>query len=155
MASVLLAVFYALYLPFTQTGLFTTYLEALAQVSGAILNLWNQDVNVVGQAMSANGFSLKVVGGCDGLEATALFAAAVAGAPVAWRRRLWCLLLGIPILAAVNLLRIISLFYLGVYRPEWVDRLHMEVWPAVLIILVVSGWVLWARWAWKQEGFAT
>ncbi len=151
----LMGLFYLVYIPFTQTGLFDFYLETLASVSGATLSVSGQDIDVTGQAIVSDSFSLRMVAGCDGLEAIALFAAAVLGSPVAWRRRLWFLLVGVPIFAAINLLRIVSLFYVGVYRPHLLDRIHMEVWPGVLIILVVSCWLVWARWAWQREGAAS
>lgn len=147
----LMALFYALYVPLTQTGLFSSYLETLAGICGVILSVLGQNIDVAGQSISSDTFSLKVVGGCDGLEATALFVAAVVASPVALRRRLWFLLVGIPVFAAINLLRIVSLFYVGLYRPDLVDTIHLDVWPGILIVLVLSCWLAWARWAWRTE----
>ena len=53
------------------------------------------------------------------------------------------------ILAVVNLVRIVSLFLVGVYFPKAFDWMHVEVWSAIFILLAIVLWTLWIQWAMK------
>jgi len=49
---------------------------------------------------------------------------------------------------AMNLVRVISLFYVGIYfSMKTFDIMHHDVWQAVFIILSIFAWALWAVWA--------
>ncbi len=146
--ALLMGAFYAVYLPFSgEEGIFGTYLALIAKGSGAILRLVGQDVTVDGTVLDSSRFGISIVRGCDGVEATALFAAAVLASPVALRARILFALAGAAALVAINLLRNVTLFLVGVYYPKAFDRIHFEAWPGVLIVLVLASWLIWAQWA--------
>ncbi|MGB2986021.1 MAG: archaeosortase/exosortase family protein [Phycisphaerae bacterium] len=148
----LIGAFYAVYAPSTKGAVFTSYLALITEVCGAILRLLGQGVTVTGPMIVSPRFSIEVVTGCDGIEATALFAAAVLASPVSLRSRLLFLLAGTAVLMVVNLLRIVSLFCVGVYFPNAMDVMHFDAWPGVLIVLVLLCWLIWARWAARRGG---
>lgn len=141
------ALFYALYVPFTQGEWFNSYLAVIADLCGPILRVLGQDVTVSGRSIFSSRFSVEVSMGCDGLEMTALFVAATLALPVPVRTRLVYALVGTAVLMVVNVLRIVTLFFVGAYFPKALDMLHFEAWPAVLTILVLLSWLIWARWA--------
>lgn len=114
-----------------------------------MLRVFGEDVTVYGQTVSSSRFGLQVVGGCDGIEAIALFTSAVLASPVSWRRRLPFILAGTAVLFVVNLLRIVSLYFAGVHFPQAMDRMHWELWPGLFIVGILGCWVVWARWAWR------
>lgn len=148
----LIGVFYVFFPWFTQTGVFQRYLALIAESTGAILTHLGQSVNVSGRSVSSARYSLVVVLGCDGIEVTAMFAAAVLASPVSLRSRLLFMCGGTVVLVCINVLRIVSLFLVGVYFPRAMDTMHWDAWPAVLIVLVLLCWLIWAWWATQREG---
>ena len=80
------------------------------------------------------------------METNLLFVSAIVALPAPWRRKLVALGAGVAILAAVNLTRICSLYYVGLYAPAAFDAIHLEVWPLILVALAVATFVAWARW---------
>ncbi len=144
--------FYACYVPFTQTDLFHSYLTRLAGVCGAILTLLGQEVSVNGMAVNSTRFAFTMVQGCDGLEMAGLFGAAVLASPVSLRSRACFAFIGIVGLLAVNVVRIVSMAYVDMHFPEWGDLVHWDVWPGVLIALILFCWLVWARRAVRKQG---
>ncbi len=154
MFSLLIGLFYALFLPFSgKEGPFQVYLGFLAGACASFLRLLGHDVTVTsGTLIASPDFSIEIVRGCDGIEAAALFSAAVLASPVALRHRVSFLLVGVAALVCVNILRAVTLFCIGVYFPKAFERIHFEAWPGVLIVAVLSCWLIWARWAARRQG---
>ncbi len=150
--AILMGAFYAVYLPFSgEEGIFGDYLALIARASGIILNLVGQDITIDGTGVDTRGFGMEIVRGCDGVEATALFASAVLASPVALRARLVFMLAGTAALVLINIFRNVTIFLVGVYFPAAVDRIHFEAWPGVMIVLVLVSWLIWARWAMRAS----
>ncbi|MCK4660287.1 MAG: archaeosortase/exosortase family protein [Phycisphaerae bacterium] len=126
---------------------FTAYLSFYARVSGQLLGIFGYDITVTGQSIHSPEFSVVVVRGCDAIEATAIFVAAIIASPVAIRFKIPGILGGTLLLGVTNLVRICSLFYIGIRFPNMFHTIHFEVWQPVFIILAVCLWLVWATWA--------
>ena len=147
----LLALFYALTLAPGFTPAFRVYLRGTVAAANAVLRLLGQDTSVADTTISSAVFSVDVRRGCDGLEPVVLFAAAVLGFPAAGWRRKWCgLAAGVAGLLAVNLARIVSLYFIGVHWPRLFDLMHVEVWQVVFIALAIVLWAFWSQWALRR-----
>ncbi len=143
----LLAVFYAIYIPVSQSSAYRGYLVFIADSVCAGLRLLGQEVRVEGRCVVGPINSLKIVPGCDGMEVLALFGSAVLASPVPWLSRLAFLALGTLSLMVFNVFRIVSIFLIGIRHPEAAETIHWDVWPGILIVAVLVCWLLWARWA--------
>ncbi len=122
--------------------------RVLAQITSAILNLLGERTSVAGTTVSSELFGITVVMSCTGLYATGLFLVAVAAYPVRWRRKLIGAGLGVGGISLLNLVRLVSLYYLGVHLPGILDVAHQLVWQSVSIVAAVALWLWWAgRWA--------
>lgn len=130
--------------PWYQREVLEPYLQFTAGVSAAVLRRWGDTATVRGAILEGSRFSLEVRAGCDALEPSALFAAAVLAFPAPLRRKLNALLGGISALLTINVARILSLYYTGVYRPSYLTFLHTSVWQPLFILLVACFWLLWA-----------
>jgi exosortase/archaeosortase family protein len=86
---------------------------------------------------------VRIIKGCDAMEAKILFAAAIVAFPALWRRRLAMLAAGLGALTLLNVLRITSLYAVGTALPAKVEFLHLEVWPFVMVT-VATLLFLWA-----------
>ena len=114
-----------------------SYLCAYADVSGAVLRLLGEDARVQGPSITSSRFSVRIVRGCDAMEATALVVCAVLAAPVGVWRKVAGVVGGVVILALANLIRIITLFYTGMCYPKLFDAMHKEVWQGMFIVLAI------------------
>lgn len=148
---VLAGILFTIYtLPTDQGGIsesvFSSYLGWYARMTGHVLALFDPAVSVHGQDVVGR-YNLRIVRNCDAMEANILFASAVLAFPGSWRKRLVGVLLGIPLLVAVNVLRICSLYYVGIHWPSAFEVFHLEVWPLILIASGVAAFLIWATWA--------
>ncbi|MBP8290692.1 MAG: hypothetical protein KAX51_12960, partial [Chromatiaceae bacterium] len=62
-----------------------------------------------------------------------------------WCYRLLGLVIGFLGVQVLNMLRIISLTYLGVWKPEWVHWVHWYLWDAFIMLDVLVIFLLWLR----------
>ena len=149
----LMAAFYALYTPKWEFDLIGEYflpwnLALHAELSGSVLSALGHDITVTGRSVMSPRFSMQIVRGCDALEPTALFLSACLAFPVArFRQKLLGMALGILCLEVTNVVRMVTLFFVGVHWPQNFEMMHLEVWQAVFIALAVAYWAIWAIWA--------
>ena len=136
--------------PYAEHGLredwFHRYLSAYARLAGWVLRLTRADVTVAGADVVGD-ISLTVAKNCDAMDVNILFVAAIVAFPTGWRRRAVGIGLGVLGLAAINILRIVSLYYVGVRFPRHFEVVHAELWPFAMVAVAVMAFVLWSRWA--------
>ena len=126
-------------------GFFDWYLRLNARASAGILHLFDyEDVRRDGKALTSPRGSITVERGCDAVEPSALFVAAVLASPVALRARILAAVVGTAFLMLVNLVRITSLFLTAVHWRKGFDVMHLDVWQTLFIILAILLWALWA-----------
>lgn len=127
---------------------FPAYLELNADASAGILRLFGYEATARGTLVTASGSPLDIRRGCDAVDPTALFVAAVLAFPARFRFKIPGALIGILTLAVVNLIRIVSLFFVRMYLDDWwFEVMHVDVWQVAFIALALFLWILWAAWA--------
>ena len=119
--------------------------------SAALINLLTPgwQVSAVDGRLAGRRASIEIKKGCEGVEAMFLLAAVLLAYPMAWRRKSAGVVLGCLLLYALNLLRIVSLYYLSVLRPGWFNLFHVAVWQAVIVL---SGWLFFMFWIRREPG---
>lgn len=137
---------------FFRQRFFPWYLGLNARTSAVILSAFGQGTRAYGNSVASQRFSVQVERGCDAVEPTVLFLAAVIASPVAFRAKVPGLILGTLVLALVNLSRIITLFLTGIYWPAAFHVMHVDIWQAIFIFLAILFWVIWALWALSRKG---
>lgn len=148
----LMGLFYAfaLFTPFYERH-FPYYLGFNAKLSGYILKFLGQDITIGGATISSPAFSITVKQGCDAIEPTALFICAVLAFPSAFSKKITGIVAGTLLLAILNLVRIISLFIVGVYLPRAFNLMHADVWQGLFIFFAIFLWVFWLLWTGKSQ----
>jgi exosortase H (IPTLxxWG-CTERM-specific) len=133
--------------PWAQTWLVVPWTNTLAALSADIVRLFDPQVVAEGKILqSADGsFAVSIEAGCNGVEATIVLIAAMLSFPAPWKRRLLGLAVGILAVQVLNIIRVISLFYLGQWNFNAFDFAHRYVWQALIMLDVLIVWLLWVR----------
>jgi exosortase/archaeosortase family protein len=142
----------AAYFAFASTELyksliFQPYLRVNIALSADILAMLGEAVHTDGLSLFSDNASVTIAQGCDGIEPMVLFLSALFAFPTRWLLRLPALLLFLPLLAALNLVRIVSLFLISAYRPELFVVMHTDVWQVVYIVFALVLFGFWLAWA--------
>ena len=95
---------------FFKEQLHPTITHFYASISSMVLNIFSQGTTSSGTSIVSSSFSISVAAGCDAIEATALFVAAVLAFPSAYLSKIPGIFLGILFLMLLNIVRIVSLF---------------------------------------------
>ena len=133
--------------PVIKQGFFPWYLQLNAEVSAVVLQAVGfDDVFVEGRAIRSPDFAIQIERGCDAIEPSALFVAAVLASPVLLKLKIPAVLLGAGLLLVLNLVRIVTLFLTGLYFKSLFDMMHLDVWQAAFIVLAILFWAAWASW---------
>jgi len=150
--ALVMALFALELLPWGQTWLVRPWTAFIADLSALVLRALGDGVLAQGNLIwsAATGFGITIEAGCNGIEAAIILLAAVLATPATWRQRLIGLALGLTTVQALNILRIISLFYLGQWNRTAFDWAHLYVWQALIMLDVLLVFLLWLRLLSKQ-----
>jgi len=119
----------------------------LATITAGILRVCGEAAVVTGSTVQTDAFGISVVTACTGLFTTGLYVIAVLAFPTRWRARAIGLAIGVAGIFLLNLIRLVSLYFVGVHFPNVLDLVHQGIWQAVFIVFAVILWLLWAgRW---------
>lgn len=150
--AILMGFFYSItFIPYVSNRVFPAYMRFNAQASVVILNVFGEGADTRGTMVTSPRFSVDIQHGCDAIEPSALFIAAVLAFPASMYSKLPGLLLGTVALGLVNLIRIVTLFYTGIYYPRGFESMHVDVWQPIFILLALVFWVMWAWWATRSR----
>jgi exosortase/archaeosortase family protein len=123
----------------------TTLAEWTAAGTAWTLRLFGVHARSQGITMTASSLCyFEIIGECTAYYPCAIFFAAVTAFPARIVRKLLGLLLGLPAILLINQLRLASLCYIAYLWPDLYDALHMVVWQALMIVVTVLLWLLWA-----------
>ena len=125
----------------------------LASASAALMSPLDADVVHHGRLLmsKATGFAVSIEAGCNGVEAAIILIAGMMAFPSRWKHKLVGIGIGIAAVQVVNLLRIISLYYLGKWNMTVFEFAHLYLWQALIMLDVLVVWMLWIRWIAKQQ----
>lgn len=126
----------------------------LAWFSAALMTVFDADVISYGRIIQsqASGFGVSIEAGCNGVEAVIILMAGMVAFPAPMRLKLVGVLIGCVAVQAANILRVISLYYLGKWDKEVFDFAHLYLWQALIMLDVLVVWLLWIRAVAKQQG---
>lgn len=113
--------------------------------AASLVNWLTPDVraSAVNYSVRAPGGGLNVLNGCEGLDALFLLFSAFIVAPMSWKTRLIGLSWGVPVVFAINQVRILTLFYAYRESPMLFDALHSTVAPILIVLLVGAYFYAW------------
>jgi exosortase H (IPTLxxWG-CTERM-specific) len=139
-----------------QNALILPWTSLLAQISAGLLGFFDSSVISYGKVLqnSVTGHGVSIEAGCNGIEASLILIAAVLAYPASWRLRLAGIGVGFVAIQAVNVLRVIALFYLAGQSEAVFKFAHLYLWQALIMLDVLVVWLLWVRQVARQEARA-
>lgn len=133
--------------PPVQAGFVQPFTAGLAVVSGGLIDLFGREITVTGVIIRdvATQFAVEIAAGCNGVEAMIVLVAGILAFPAPWPYRFVGIAAGIVAIQALNLLRIISLFYLGMWNTTAFEWAHLYIWQALIMLDALVVWLIWIR----------
>jgi exosortase H (IPTLxxWG-CTERM-specific) len=133
------------------------FTAAIAKVSVGIVGLFDAHAIAYGKILqsTSNNFAISIERGCNGVEAVIILVSAMLAFPAPWKNRLIGIGLGFVAIQALNLVRIISLFYLGQWNRVWFDWFHLYLWQALIVLDALVAFLIWLRYLPRRNGPST
>jgi exosortase H (IPTLxxWG-CTERM-specific) len=130
-----------------QEHVIVPFTELLARISAGLVQPFDSSVIAYGKILQFRdtGFAVSIEAGCNGVEATIVLVAAVVAFPASWSARAVAIFLGFFAIQLMNLVRIISLFYLGNWNMEFFSWIHLYLWPALIMLDVLIVFIVYLR----------
>lgn len=131
-----------------QAHVIVPFTSSLAHVSVALMRLFDTHVIAQNDAIvdALSGGGIQIVAGCNGVEAVLILVSAVLAFPAPWKHKLAGVAIGFVAIQALNLVRIISLYYLQRWNHVWFEWFHLYLWQALIILDALIFWLVWLRW---------
>ena len=70
---------------------------------------------------------------------------AIIAFPAPWKHRLIGLVAGFIAIQLLNLVRIVSLFFLGLWSQVWFEWFHLYLWQALIVLDALIVFLIWLR----------
>ncbi len=143
----LLSLFTLELLSISQRTLIIPWTHILAQFSASIVLLFDSHAIAQGVVLRdlQSGFAVSIQPGCNGIEAIIVLIAAIIAYPAPVKAKIKGIIIGFIAIELLNVLRIISLFYLGQWNQTAFDWAHQYVWQALIMLDVLIVFILWVR----------
>ena len=119
----------------------------LARTCVALVKLFDPAVVAQGKVLwsTSSGFGVSIEPGCNGVEAFIVLCAALVAFPAGWASRLKGLAAGFIAVQGLNVVRVISLFYLGQWSRPAFQFAHEYLWQGLIMLDVLAVWLVWVR----------
>ncbi len=120
----------------------------LAMLSTAIILPFDDSVIAQGRVLrdAATGFAVSIEAGCNGVEAAIVLIAGIMAFPARTTHKLVAISAGFIFVQALNIVRIISLFYLGQWNYSVFEWFHLYLWPVLIMLDVLVVFALYLSW---------
>jgi len=123
------------------------FTSMVADISVWIVKLFDENVIANGNIIrdKVSGFGVRIERGCNGLEAVIILFSAIFAFPAPLRSKFIGFVIGFFAIQLLNLVRIISLFYLGQWNYTAFEWFHLYLWQALIILDAMVVWLIWLR----------
>ena len=123
---------------------YNPFTALIASQASWILKILGLKVYASGINISGEGFSVKILANCNAIFEIFLFLSAVIAFPALLKEKLFGGALGTIFIYLVNLLRVVLLYLIGVYSPQFFEGTHIYVAQSIFIVMVAIFWLFWA-----------
>ena len=119
----------------------------IADISVWLVQAFDENVIATGNVIrdKVSGFGVRIERGCNGLEAVIILFSAIFAFPAPLKNKLIGFVAGFFAIQILNLVRIISLYYLGQWNYTAFEWFHLYLWQALIILDALVVWLIWLR----------
>lgn len=123
------------------------FTSMIADISVWIVQVFDDNVVATGNVIrdKVSGFGVRIERGCNGVEAVIILFAAIFAFPAPFKNKLIGFVAGFFAIQLLNLVRIISLYYLGQWNYTAFEWFHLYLWQALIILDALVVWLIWLR----------
>ena len=123
------------------------FTSMIADISVFLVQAFDENVIATGNVIrdKVSGFGVRIERGCNGLEAVIILFAAIFAFPAPFKNKLIGFTAGFFAIQILNLVRIISLYYLGQWNFTAFEWFHLYLWQALIILDALVVWLIWLR----------
>ncbi len=144
--SLTILAFYFLASEFSDEVTYSRYLNvSIAHSVSFILRLFGTDARAVGTYIGGKDLSIGIVSACNGMIVCIIYVAAVIAYPCKIKEKAIGIAIGIPIIEAINIIRVVCLIYIGRYFPTSFETSHIYVAESIVIAFGVVLWLFWVE----------
>lgn len=119
----------------------------LAWVSAHVIDLFGGDAISQGKAIisPSTGMAVSIERVCNGIEAVIVLVSAMLAFPAPFRYKAIGIVAGTLAIQALNIVRIISLYYLHQWNRTAFDWFHEYIWQALIVLDALAAYLIWLR----------
>ena len=114
-----------------------------ASTLSALLGIFGVNHTIDETVLYLGGISLKVIDECTGIYELFVYAGCVMAYPTSSNKKLAGIAFGIPAMFSINMVRLLSLAFVGLWFPSIFNYVHYYLWQVTLILLVVIVMLVW------------
>jgi len=128
--------------------------DATALLVYHLVALFSADVQLSPEAPTVifRSFPTRIIEECTGLYQAMLLGAALLAFPTTWRKTLVGFALGLPLIYALNVVRLAVLLVIGHYFRDSFEFVHVYLWQGTTIVILASVLYVWVRWVVREDG---
>lgn len=132
---------------FVHSNFIIPFTEGVAHLSALIIQLFDDKVTSQGVLLQQmeNGFAVSIQSGCNGVEAVIVLVSAMLVFPSSWKLKCLGMVTGFLAVEILNIIRIITLFYIGQWDQEMFEWAHLYIWEALIMLDVLIIFLWWIR----------
>ena len=138
---------------FMQKNLVMPFTDFLATLSALILGFLYHGVfsegNLIYDQITNQG--VYIMPGCNGVEVCLVLVAAILAFPSNIKNKVLGIFFGVLVVQFLNLIRIVSLFFLLQWDKNWFDFFHLYLWQALIMLDALVFWFLWVRYSMRVK----
>jgi len=123
------------------------FTEFIAKISVFIIQSFDDQVVSRGVEIWTHNwsFGISIEAGCNGVEASIVLIAAMLAFPASLKAKAIGIFIGFMAVQFMNLLRIISLFYIGQWNQAVFEWAHLYIWQVLIMLDVLVVFLIWLR----------
>ncbi len=137
------AAFFVLMSPWGDRQILEPLNRITAVASGWLIALHDDSVQIISTRILSSSGGVDIREGCNSVYATIIFLSGVFAFPTGWGKKLLGALLGSLALFAINLVRVVTLYYLSQHDRNLFDEAHLYIWQFAIILIGGLLWLLW------------
>ena len=136
-----------------QEAVIQPFTGILATISTALILPFDDTVIAQGRILrdATTGFAVSIEAGCNGVEAAIVLIAGIVAFPATIQNKVIAVVAGFFFVQALNIVRIISLFYLGQWNYAVFEWFHLYLWPVLIMLDVLIVFAIYLQWLGKQH----